>query len=104
MDESLDNDRTEQASVAEYQQKIVNETHKLIRESGRPPWPSHYVYKMVGGSRIFVPDDPIEPEDVIAVFLVSIQAGIAAGRKQFAKFSVLFAAISFVLGFVLGHS
>lgn len=94
-------ERIEQARVGEYREKIRHQVVELISRAGRPPWPSHYVSTVVNGSQVMEPDDPIDPEDVFAVSIMSYREGVAYERKQTWKWLVFVAIVSFAVGGII---
>lgn len=95
------NEPIEQARVGQYRDEIRKHASDLIGMAGRPPWPSHYISTTVNGNQTLEPYDPIDPEDVIAVFRTAWEGGIDHERKQTWKWLVLVAIVSFLAGGIL---
>lgn len=91
-------ERIEQASVADYKQRVISEARVIIAEANRPPWPGYFTEATVGGKRVLVPDDPLEPEDIIAVHKTAYASGYAKCQQQYTAVAIACVVAGFILG------
>lgn len=91
--------RIEQETTVQYHARVNKLAHDLIAATDRPPWPSHYVEDDTDGPYVsLVPDDPIDPEDVIAVFNTAYKAGRGKGQMDAVPFALLLLVIGLIGG------